>query len=229
MYLLVSAICLVPLSLAAVSILVASLWLNEDRIELLTIAILPFDCLIFTSLFVYAEVLKVQNGDLCEDDGNDFGAVVISPLYSLSAIFTFFTIVGIGFCAWETLKMLVKQFCCCFGGTVLIGSSLAKIPYDKRTFGNVASDCAICLGNFCEKESVSPLHCDIKHLFHTECIRAWLVQNPVCPLCKATISPLKLKLFKKDVRKLLKEQVRDNADEEATELLGPKFSHHEDP
>ena len=84
-------------------------------------------------------------------------------------------------------------------------SSLAKIRYSCATFKSTTSECAICLGEFSEGEKVSPLHCDIKHVFHTHCIKTWLIKNPVCPLCKAEISPTELKLFNKDIKRLLKE------------------------
>ena len=43
--------------------------------------------------------------------------------------------------------------------------------------------------HFAESDLVSPLPCHINHLFHTACIRPWLLQNRSCPLCKCVVDP----------------------------------------
>lgn len=54
------------------------------------------------------------------------------------------------------------------------------------------AECSICLSGFLgsnEKAlSVTPLPCDLRHVFHTECIRAWFERESMCPLCKAPIT-----------------------------------------
>lgn len=45
-------------------------------------------------------------------------------------------------------------------------------------------ECAICMENFDAHDIVSPLPCHVTHLFHTSCIRPWLLRNKSCPLCK---------------------------------------------
>lgn len=49
-------------------------------------------------------------------------------------------------------------------------------------------ECAICLNEFSENNDVSPLPCDIRHYFHTDCIEQWFRQNTTCPLCKKEIN-----------------------------------------
>ena len=53
-------------------------------------------------------------------------------------------------------------------------------------------ECAICMERFHESELVSPLPCHVNHLFHTACIRPWLLQNRNCPLCKREVDPIEL-------------------------------------
>ena len=36
-------------------------------------------------------------------------------------------------------------------------------------------ECAICMERFKEVELISPLPCHVNHLFHTACIRPWLL------------------------------------------------------
>ncbi|KAG2674566.1 hypothetical protein I3760_13G142900 [Carya illinoinensis] len=46
-------------------------------------------------------------------------------------------------------------------------------------------DCAICLGEFQEKETVKVIpFC--KHVFHPHCIDTWLYSHVTCPVCRAT-------------------------------------------
>ena len=49
------------------------------------------------------------------------------------------------------------------------------------------SECAICLCEFKEDQEVTPLPCDIRHYFHTECIKNWLKEKTKCPLCNKEI------------------------------------------
>lgn len=41
---------------------------------------------------------------------------------------------------------------------------------------------------FYEDSMVTPLPCDIRHYFHTECIEEWLSYNKCCPLCKTPVT-----------------------------------------
>ncbi|KAL9676442.1 hypothetical protein QQ045_004656 [Rhodiola kirilowii] len=47
----------------------------------------------------------------------------------------------------------------------------------------LTSDCAICLNKIESKEVVRLLP-GCNHGFHLQCIDAWLVLQPVCPLCR---------------------------------------------
>ena len=44
--------------------------------------------------------------------------------------------------------------------------------------------CSICLEEFTPKSTISILNCSHKHIFHSECIEAWLSITNTCPLCK---------------------------------------------
>ena len=47
--------------------------------------------------------------------------------------------------------------------------SLSRISYDARKF-KFSKECAICFVEFEDNAQITPLACDIKHYFHTECI-----------------------------------------------------------
>jgi Ring finger domain len=48
-----------------------------------------------------------------------------------------------------------------------------------------ATDCAICLCDFEAGDEVVALPCI--HFFHSQCVKAWLVQTRTCPLCRSTV------------------------------------------
>ena len=54
------------------------------------------------------------------------------------------------------------------------------------------AECAICLGGFLDVEQqpkmATPLPCDLRHVFHTDCIREWFQRENKCPLCKTDIT-----------------------------------------
>ena len=59
-----------------------------------------------------------------------------------------------------------------------------KRPEDLDKNEAALIECAICMETFDANDIVSPLPCHIHHLFHTSCIRPWLLRNKNCPLCK---------------------------------------------
>lgn len=66
-------------------------------------------------------------------------------------------------------------------------TSLIKKKYDKSTF-TFEKQCGICMGEYSEDEEVTPLPCDPRHYFHTECIEHWFLQKNTCPYCNKFIT-----------------------------------------
>jgi hypothetical protein len=77
---------------------------------------------------------------------------------------------------------------------------IEKIPYiealkglKKKSFSKVRKEhrtmdqCAICLGDYTEKDEVAELKCDQRHYFHAACLEDWLKRKPECPLCKKPV------------------------------------------
>ena len=63
-----------------------------------------------------------------------------------------------------------------------------KVDYDKRRFWGICN-CAICFTDFEEGDKVTPLRCDMRHTFHTDCILRWFNDNNICPVCRCRIEP----------------------------------------
>ncbi|XP_015875135.2 E3 ubiquitin-protein ligase ATL31 [Ziziphus jujuba] len=54
--------------------------------------------------------------------------------------------------------------------------------------GKGALECAVCLNEFEEEDTLRLIpKCD--HVFHPECVDAWLENHTTCPVCRAQLSP----------------------------------------
>lgn len=65
------------------------------------------------------------------------------------------------------------------------------------------TECVICMVDYEEGDEVTPLPCNAKHFFHTECIQNWLKSNNSCPLCKKPVT-------QEDLRQQRKKKHRRN-------------------
>jgi hypothetical protein len=74
--------------------------------------------------------------------------------------------------------------------------------YDPNKF-KTTKECSICFLEFDSDSSVTPLPCDIKHYFHTECIETWIKTKPSCPLCRHPVSAAELEQLAPQVSALL--------------------------
>lgn len=64
--------------------------------------------------------------------------------------------------------------------------ALPKVAFDPAKFRE--KTCVICMYDFETQEEITPLSCDIRHYFHTHCIKDWMRLKNQCPLCKKEIS-----------------------------------------
>ena len=66
-------------------------------------------------------------------------------------------------------------------------SLMEKVTFKKSDEKDHERDteCAICLKEFEEKEELIFTTC--KHLYHEDCLRKWLIERQVCPLCKYSL------------------------------------------
>lgn len=63
---------------------------------------------------------------------------------------------------------------------------------NSRTFNEKdhgEGTCSICLDDFAnnKKKLISQLNCSGKHIFHKQCLEAWVEKNDICPLCRESI------------------------------------------
>jgi hypothetical protein len=48
------------------------------------------------------------------------------------------------------------------------------------------------------EDFVSPLACDARHFYHSDCIEEWLTNKNECPLCKKLQTPNMMREFSKN-------------------------------
>ena len=174
----------------------------RTKAENLSFAEICFQSILFLALLCYRFQLRAEYfGTICfESTGTDRGETILLLMFQMQ-VFELIKIFMFIIYGAMTLRQCIKDKC---RRHVQIGSSLAKFPYIKRYFEICSDSCIICLSEFQSGEYVSLLHCDVRHVFHTSCVRQWLTKNPVCPLCKAHICPQKLKEFNSSaIRKLI--------------------------
>jgi hypothetical protein len=62
-------------------------------------------------------------------------------------------------------------------------SHLPTFKFDEKTFSkNVETTCPICLCDYVNDDLLRTLPCF--HMFHVNCIDAWLQKSAICPVCK---------------------------------------------
>lgn len=58
--------------------------------------------------------------------------------------------------------------------------------FDAEEFSSM-DKCLICFEDYAENDQITPLPCHKQHYFHTGCIETWLVESPLCPMCKKSV------------------------------------------
>jgi hypothetical protein len=71
---------------------------------------------------------------------------------------------------------------------------LERLPcfdYKAAEKGSSSVDCAVCLDNFKMGDKCRLLP-NCGHSFHVQCIDSWLLQTPICPICRTIANPPKI-------------------------------------
>jgi len=69
------------------------------------------------------------------------------------------------------------------------GQLMTVAQYHASIDGDLADlspRCAICLDGFSSEQTIRVLH-RCQHVFHADCVDAWIAQSPTCPTCKTRL------------------------------------------
>ncbi|KAJ8750328.1 hypothetical protein K2173_014243 [Erythroxylum novogranatense] len=101
-----------------------------------------------------------------------------------------------------------------------------KLPcyhYTEKSNGSSPVNCAVCLDKFADGDRCRLLPL-CKHSFHAQCVDAWLLKTPICPICR-TCAHLRR------VRMLVTEELSSHFSDTSMEMRGSQTtesSHYSD-
>ncbi|EAN32463.2 Ring finger domain protein [Theileria parva strain Muguga] len=75
--------------------------------------------------------------------------------------------------------------------------------------------CSICILNINDVDKVFLLPCDMRHLFHRDCLKKWFKRSSECPICRTNITQI---LSKKDKEKQSKKNASREPENDVQEL-----------
>lgn len=155
------------------------------------------DCILF-AWFLYGNILLLTDKMGVEESIRQntlltyYMSILILIGYFIFAKIIFYTLFFITFCPC-IVYLLLKDL---HNGYIIsqkakrLQEKLKPINFQDYLIdhGNENDLCVICHDNFKEDDKVVVLPCNIKHLYHSECIYAWIKKKPICPLCKKEIA-----------------------------------------
>jgi len=145
-------------------------WLHKSCTEILE--------LFHLGMAVASTVIYCQNKDCIQEKD------LINSFFVVLLVFTWIAVVPflIAFC------VVFLYVTCCFPRIIAgrrqsetsekpvdkeVLSKIVSIPFDASAFDK-SKECTICIENFKQTDMLSVLPCDLRHYFHTKCIKAWL-------------------------------------------------------
>ncbi|KAK1937205.1 hypothetical protein X943_000131 [Babesia divergens] len=60
-------------------------------------------------------------------------------------------------------------------------------PKSSTEAANLDQLCAICILEIASREKVFVMPCDIRHIFHKECLTKWFKRSRMCPICRVNV------------------------------------------
>lgn len=112
---------------------------------------------------------------------NLFYMFVLCPLYTIGLLVPYYLVHLYKNVHISRQKALMKHY---------LIKAMPSVIFNKKLFDEEAfMECAICMETFEGSDYVTPLYCDARHFFHSDCIENWLSKKNECPLCKKIQTP----------------------------------------
>ena len=114
-----------------------------------------------------------------------FYVFVLMPFYTIIVLLPYYFYQVYKYAEGLRQKKLLKHY---------LVKRMPSVIFSKKLFE--IQECAICMETFKEgQDHISPLLCDERHMFHSDCIEEWLVKKNECPLCKVQQTPNSMRTF----------------------------------
>ena len=124
-----------------------------------------------------------QAREMCFDNN-----ILFSMFVTLFYCVVLMIIIVILMCA--VFLYLIAECCAAGRHLEMLSSSMigkhVRIPFNKKLFDQ-ESECIICMEKFKKNQNITPLPCDTRHYFHSDCISAWLESSKKCPFCNTEV------------------------------------------
>lgn len=107
-----------------------------------------------------------------------FYCLVLSPYLTIVCLIPFYVYEVYKAHDVHRKKQLTKHY---------LIKSMPSIAFSKELLADnmILDECLICMEEFKEGEDfVTPLACDARHMYHSDCIEQWLKNDNCCPFCK---------------------------------------------
>lgn len=156
-----------------------------------------FNNLIFFTWFLYGNLCILTNKNGVENSLKEnvlmtyYITILLLLGFFIFAKFIFYIIFFISFCPCISYVMFTemreeyrrKQ------RERRIEEKMVPITYEEyiQLNGAECDSCIICAELFKEKSAVVQLPCSVKHLFHEACIKQWIKNKTICPICRTEL------------------------------------------
>jgi hypothetical protein len=163
--------------------------------------------MIFFIWFLYGNLLIIfDENDINNSLKNNailtyYLIILILIGYFIFADYIFYIILFISFfpCIIYILFKILKERNKLIENVKKINSMLKTINYEdyKKEHNNNNNDnndndnmdiCVICTENFKNEDKVIILPCNFHHVFHENCIKSWIKNKTICPLCRKDLN-----------------------------------------
>jgi hypothetical protein len=153
---------------------------------------LPIPCLLILYSFLIPQIVHSVRSTVKKS--KDFIFVSLISLTRLFPVyyFTWYPLnilgihepaIAIGVTIYVGLQFLIVMLQNCFGGAFFLARSMRPVPFDYRSVTpDPGSECAICLTAIEATDDAMVTPC--QHPFHSECLRRWMDEQLVCPICR---------------------------------------------
>ena len=130
---------------------------------------------------------KINGSELNQDFKSRFKFLVISLcMFPFSQILVI--VLGHIYSSVLIIGFSCLKVCVFFGKFMkkITGFRLRTLLKELKKFTGIRKhhECSICLESFKENDDLVEFTCNKEHIFHEECIKAWIEKRTNCPICR---------------------------------------------